>query len=342
MKYQFFNDYSEGAHPKILERLATSNLQQMTGYGEDTLSLQAQTLIQEAIGNPQTAVHFVSGGTQANLLCLASMLRPYESVIAPSSGHINVHEAGAIEATGHKIETIASEDGKLRQELLAEFLARPRDEHVTKPKVVFISHASEVGTIYSKAELEALRAFCLQHGLYLYLDGARIGSALTAKDSDLSLADIAALTDMLYIGGTKNGALLGEAIVISNPALQPEFRWHIKQRGALLAKGRVVGAQFLELFAEELYFELAQHANRMAEQLADGLQELGFAFLTSPQTNQIFPILPDELIARLQQEYGFYVWAPASEGMSAIRLVTSWATEEQAVQEFLEDVRGLA
>ncbi|UYN90556.1 MAG: aminotransferase class I/II-fold pyridoxal phosphate-dependent enzyme [Anaerolineales bacterium] len=342
MKYQFFNDYSEGAHPKILERLAASNLQQMTGYGEDALSLQAQTMIQEAIGNPKAAVHFVSGGTQANLLCLASMLRPYESVIAPNSGHINVHEAGAVEATGHKIETIASQDGKLHPQALHQLLGAPRDEHVTKPKVVFISHASEVGTIYSKTELEALRAFCLQHGLYLYLDGARIGSALTAKDSDLSLADIAALTDMLYIGGTKNGALLGEAIIITNPALQPEFRWHIKQRGALLAKGRVVGAQFLELFADELYFELAQHANRMAEQLADGLQELGFAFLTPPQTNQIFPILPDELIAQLQQEYGFYVWAPASEGMSAIRLVTSWATEEQAVQEFLEDARGLA
>lgn len=342
MKYQFFNDYSEGAHPKILERLAASNRKQMTGYGEDEISLQAQALIQEAIGNPAAAVHFVSGGTQANLLCLASMLRPHESVIAAASGHIHVHEAGAVEATGHKIEIIPSEDGKLDPRKLGSLLSAPRDEHMTKPKVVFISHASEVGTLYSKAELEALRAFCLQHNLYLYLDGARIGSALTARDSDLSLAEIAALTDMFYIGGTKNGALLGEAIVITNPALQPEFRWHIKQRGALLAKGRVIGAQFLELFADELFFELAQHANHMAEQLADGLQEQGFGFLTPPQSNQIFPILPDALIEKLQQEYGFYVWAPAGDGMSAIRLVTSWATEEPAVQEFLEDVRGLA
>ncbi|MBX3047490.1 MAG: aminotransferase class I/II-fold pyridoxal phosphate-dependent enzyme [Anaerolineales bacterium] len=342
MKYQFFNDYSEGAHPKILERLAASNRKQMTGYGEDEISLQAQALIQEAIGNPAAAVHFVSGGTQANLLCLASMLRPHESVIAAASGHIHVHEAGAVEATGHKIETIASEDGKLDPRKLVALLSTPRDEHMTKPKVVFVSHASEVGTLYSKAELEALRAYCLQHGLYLYLDGARIGSALTARDSDLSLAEIAALTDMFYIGGTKNGALLGEAIVITNPALQPEFRWHIKQRGALLAKGRVIGAQFLELFADELFFELAQHANHMAEQLANGLQEQGFGFLTPPQSNQIFPILPDVLIEQLQQEYGFYVWAPAGDGMSAIRLVTSWATEEQAVHAFLEDMRGLA
>ncbi len=342
MKYQFFNDYSEGAHPNILQRLAASNLRQMAGYGEDELSLQAQALIQEAMGKPAAAVHFVSGGTQANLLCLASMLRPYESVIAAASGHIHVHEAGAVEATGHKIETIPSADGKLHPAALAALLSPPRDEHMTKPRVVFISHASEVGTIYSKAELEALRAFCQPRGLYLYLDGARIGSALTARDSDLSLAEIAALTDMFYIGGTKNGALLGEAIVIPNPALQSEFRWHIKQRGALLAKGRVVGAQFLELFADELYFELARHANRMAEQLADGLEQMGFAFLTPPQSNQIFPILPDTVIEQLQQEYGFYVWAGAGEGMSAIRLVTSWATEEQAVQEFLEDVRGLA
>lgn len=342
MKHRFFNDYSEGAHPKILERLAASNLQQMTGYGEDDLSLQAQALIRKAVGDESAAVHFVSGGTQANLLCLASMLRPYESVVAAASGHINVHEAGAVEATGHKIETFQTPDGKLRPELLSEQLSPPRDEHMTKPKVVFISQASELGSIYSKAELESLYAFCQQNDLYLYLDGARLGSALTAKDNDLTLADIAARTDMFYIGGTKNGALLGEAIVINNPVLQTEFRWHIKQRGAMLAKGRVIGAQFLELFAGELYFELAQHANRCAERLAAGLQELGFALLLPPQSNQIFPILPDALIERLQQEYGFYVWTAAGEGMSAVRLVTSWATEEQAVNEFLTDLKNLA
>lgn len=342
MKYRFYNDYSEGAHPKILERLAASNLQQMTGYGEDELSLQAQARIREAAQSPNSAVHFVSGGTQANLLCLASMLRPYESVIAASTAHINVHEAGAIEATGHKIEAIQTQDGKLHPDLLSALLSLHQDEHTTKPKVVFISHASEVGTIYSKAELEDLYAFCQQQELYLHLDGARLGSALISKDSDLNLADVARLTDMFYIGGTKNGALLGEAIVINNPVLQTGFRWHIKQRGALLAKGRVIGAQFLELFADQLFFELARHANRMANQLAEGLQKLGFAFLTPPQSNQIFPILPDALIAGLQQEYGFNIWAPAGEGKSAIRLVASWATEEQAVAEFLETVRKLA
>jgi threonine aldolase len=270
------------------------------------------------------------------------MLRPYESVVAPASGHINVHEAGAIEATGHKIETIESRDGKLHANQLSQMLSTPRDEHITKPKVVFISHASEVGSIYSKAELQALSTFCKQNDLYLYMDGARLGSALTAKDSDLTLAENASLTDMFYIGGTKNGALLGEAIVINNPTLQVEFRWHIKQRGALLAKGRVIGAQFLELFADQLYFDLARHANHLAEQLAAGLKELGFAFLTPPQSNQIFPILPDALIAKLQQDYGFYIWAPAGKGTSAIRLVTSWATEDQAVGEFLATVRRLA
>jgi threonine aldolase len=199
-----------------------------------------------------------------------------------------------------------------------------------------------VGTIYSKAELEALHAFCQQQQLYLYLDGARLGSALTSKDNDLSLADVARLTDMFYIGGTKNGALLGEAIVINNAALQTEFRRHIKQRGAMLAKGRVIGAQFLELFDGRLFYELAQHANRMASQLSEGLRKMGFAFLNPPQSNQIFPILPDALIAALQQDYGFYIWAPAGEGVSAIRLVTSWATQEQAVADFLETVRKSA
>lgn len=337
----FFDDYSEGAHPKLLERLSHSNLRQMTGYGVDELSLQAQALIQKAAGSPNAAVHFVSGGTQANLLCLAAMLRPYESVIAPKTGHINVHEAGAIEATGHRIETVDAGDGKLRPEMLSGLVALHQDEHRTKPKVVFISHSTEAGSIYSKAELEALSAFCKEHGLYLYLDGARIGSALTARDSDLSLADIARLTDIFYIGGTKNGALLGEAIVINNPQLMAEFRRHIKQRGAMLAKGRAIGAQFLALFTDDLYIELAQHANRMAEQLAGGLRDLGFTFLTPPQSNLIFPIMPDALIAELQRLYGFYVWAPAGEGASAIRLVTSWATQEQVVNEFLNDLKKL-
>lgn len=341
MKYRFFDDYSEGAHPKILERLSSSNFQQMTGYGEDELSAQAQALVRKAAGSPGAAVHFVSGGTQANLLGLASMLRPYESVIAPVTGHIHVHEAGAVEATGHKIETIETTDGKLRPERLDVLVALHQDEHRTKPKAVFVSHSTEMGSIYSKAELEALSRFCKEHDLYLYLDGARLGSALTAKDADLSLADVAALVDMFYIGGTKNGALLGEAIVITNPALMPEFRRNIKQRGAMLAKGRAIGAQFLELFTDDLYLRLGEHANRMAEKLVVGLGHMGFEFLIAPQTNQIFPVLPTALISKLQKDYGFYVWAESGEGASSIRLVTSWATEEKAVDEFLDDVRKL-
>ncbi len=342
MKHMFFNDYSEGAHPRILERLGASNLEQMTGYGEDQLSLEAQQRIQEAIGRSTSAVHFVSGGTQANLLCLAAMLKPYESVIAPVSGHINVHEAGAVEATGHRIEALPAPDGKLRLDGLAALVERHADEHMTKPKVVFLSHSTEVGTIYTKHELEALSQFCKSHDLYLYLDGARLGSALAAAQADLSLGDIAELTDMFYIGGTKNGALLGEAIVINNPALQPEFRRQIKQRGGLLAKGRTIGIQFLELFTDGLYWELAGHANQLAALLAEGIGKAGFSFLTEPVSNQIFPILPDELICQLQVEYGFYIWEPRPKGMSAIRLVTSWATPETAVEEFLADLQRLA
>ncbi|MBX3049680.1 MAG: aminotransferase class V-fold PLP-dependent enzyme [Anaerolineales bacterium] len=342
MKHMFFNDYSEGAHPRILQRLGTTNLQQMTGYGEDEVSLEAQKRIQNAIGSSDAAVHFVSGGTQANLLCLASMLKPYESVIAPVTGHINVHEAGAVEATGHRIEAIPTPDGKLRPDRLEPLIVRHADEHMTKPKVVFLSHSTEVGTIYSKQELEALSRFCHSHGLYLYLDGARLGSALTAPQADLTLGHIAQLTDMFYIGGTKNGALLGEAIVINNPALQPEFRRHIKQRGGLLAKGRSIGVQFLELFSDELYFDLARHANQMAHQLAAGIQALGFSFLTPPASNQIFPILPDALIKRVQADYGFYLWEPQADGHSAVRLVTSWATPEKAVDQFLVDLKQLA
>ncbi|MCW5879258.1 MAG: aminotransferase class I/II-fold pyridoxal phosphate-dependent enzyme [Anaerolineales bacterium] len=342
MKHMFFNDYSEGAHPRILQRLGATNLQQMTGYGEDEVSLEAQRLIQNAIGSPEAAVHFVSGGTQANLLCLASMLKPYESVIAPVTGHINVHEAGAVEATGHRIEAIPAPDGKLRPDGLEPLIERHADEHMTKPKVVFLSHSTEVGTIYSQEELEALSEFCQRHHLYLYLDGARLGSALTAPQADLTLAQIAKLTDMFYIGGTKNGALLGEAIVINNPALQSEFRRHIKQRGGLLAKGRAIGVQFLELFNDDLYFDLARHANRMAHQLAAGIQALGFGFLTPPASNQIFPILPDTLIKHLQVDYGFYIWEPQADGHSALRLVTSWATPEKAVDQFLVDLKELA
>lgn len=338
-KYSFFNDYSEGAHPNILVALQQSNLAQETGYGEDSLSLQAAQLIKDKVSNPNADIHFVSGGTQANLIVLASILKSYEAVIAVNTGHIFVHEAGAIEATGHKICIAQSKDGKIRPEQIQTICDEHSDEHMVKPRVVFISHSTEVGTVYSKQELQAISEVCKKNALYLYLDGARLGSALMSTQSDMSLAELSALVDVFYIGGTKNGALLGEAIVISNDHLKANFRYHLKQRGALLAKGRVLGVQFLELFQNDLYFDLAKHANTMAGKLTQGIKDQGYEFLTDSTTNQIFPIFPNSLIEKLKEVYGFYIWSKFDEERSSIRLVTSWATKEEAVDGFLEDLK---
>ena len=340
-KHCFFDDYSEGAHPRVLELLASSNAAQEPGYGHDSLSRRGEQLLRLAIDNPDADVHFVSGGTQANLIALASMLRPYESVIAASSAHIHVHETGAVEATGHKITLVPGHDGKLDAQQVREAVAQHGDEHMVLPRVVFVSQSTEAGTVYRKAELEALSRTCRELGLYLYLDGARLGCALASDASDLPLPELAGLVDMFYLGGTKNGALLGEAIVIVNPALRANFRHHLKQRGALLAKGRVIAAQFVALFEEGLYFELARHANAMAARLAAGLRKLGIAFLTEPVTNQVFAILPDTRIAALRQQYGCHVWSRVNDTHSTIRLVTSWATQARHVDAFIEDLRVL-
>jgi threonine aldolase len=269
------------------------------------------------------------------------MLRPYESVIAASTAHIHVHETGAVEATGHKINLVAGHGGKLLPEQVRDVVAQHADEHMVAPRVVFISQSTEAGTLYRKVELEALSQTCRELGLYLYLDGARLGCALASDASDLSLPELATLVDMFYLGGTKNGALLGEAIVIVNPALREKFRYHLKQRGALLAKGRVIGAQFVALFEDGLYFQLARHANVMAARLAAGLRALDIAFLSEPVTNQVFPILADAQVATLRQRYGCHVWSRVDAGHSVIRLVTSWATQTQHVDTFIDDLRAL-
>lgn len=333
--YRFQDDYSEGAHPRVLELLAASNLQQEPGYGHDTLSARAIALVREAVGDAGAAVHLLSGGTQANLVALASMLRPFESVVAADTAHIAVHETGAIEATGHKVHALPSPDGKLRAAQVRELVALHRDEHMVRPRVVFISQPTELGTLYAARELEALSATCRALGLHLYLDGARLPAALASPACDLPLPRLAALVDMFYLGGTKNGALLGEALVIPNPALQADVRFHLKQRGALLAKGRVLGAQFAALLEDGLYLQLARHANAMAARLADGLRAAGVAFLGEPVTNQVFPILPDATIDHLRARFAFHVWTRVDADRSAIRLVTSWATPEAAVDGFL-------
>ncbi len=340
-KYSFFNDYSEGAHPDILAALQQTNFTQETGYGEDSISLNAANVIKEKVGNSNAGIHFVSGGTQANLIVLASILKPFEAVIAVDTGHIFVHEAGAIEATGHKICTVSTQDGKIRPEQIQAVCAEHSDEHMVKPRVVFISNSTEVGTVYSKQELQAISDVCKQNELYLYLDGARLGSALASTSYDMTLSELAALVDIFYIGGTKNGALLGEAIVINNNNLKENFRRHLKQRGALLAKGRILGIQFSELFKNDLYFKLARHADEMAGRLVRGIAEQGYGFLTDSKTNQIFPIFPNALIEKLKTMYGFYVWSKVDEEKSSIRLVTSWATKLEAVDGFIVDLKTI-
>ncbi|WP_181304001.1 low specificity L-threonine aldolase [Rufibacter sp. XAAS-G3-1] len=342
MLYSFTNDYSEGCHPNILQRLTDSNLTQQPGYGNDEFSQESVAAIRALCGKPDLEVHLVAGGTLANLIVLSAFLKSYESVICAETGHINNHEAGAIEATGHKIETVATPDGKLRPEDIRPLINKFPEYHTVKPRIVYISNSTEIGTIYHRQELVELSHFCRQNNLLLYLDGARLAMALSAQSNDLTLADIASLTDIFYLGATKCGGLIGEAIVMGNEALRKDFKYFIKQRGALMAKGRLFGIQFAELLRDNLMFDLGAHANASAQRIAQRLQELGFTFLTQSETNQIFPVLPDALIQELSKTYGFFVWKKMQEGYSAIRIITSWATPAEYVDQFLQDATALA
>lgn len=337
--YSFKNDYSEGAHPRILNALLESNLVQEDGYGEDQFSRQAVELLKEKMGQADIDIHLLSGGTQTNLIAISAFLRPHEAAMAASTGHILGHETGAIEATGHKILSIEAENGKLTPSNVQAVLDGHPDEHMVKPKLVYISNSTEIGSIYTKRELEQLSDFCKKKNLILYMDGARLGSALCSEENDLQLNDLPALVDAFYIGGTKNGALIGEALVICRDALKEDFRYHLKQKGALLAKGRLLGIQFLELFRDNLFFELATHANKMAAILRDEISKANIPFLTHSPSNQIFPILPNALITALERKYSFHIWEKVDTDHSAIRLVTSWATKEDQVFSFIEDIK---
>ncbi len=309
MKYSFKNDYSEGCHPNILKALEKVNFDQQEGYGDDEYSKKAKELIQKEIKNEKSDIYFVSGGTQANLIIISSVLRPYESVISADSGHINIHEAGAIEAVGHKINTVKSKNGKLRIDDIKQVLdVHTEAPHIVKPKMVYISNSTELGTIYKKDELEKLSRFCKENKLFLFMDGARLGSALCSSKNDLTLHNISKLVDIFYIGGTKNGALLGEAIVINNDNLKEDFTYNLKQKGALMSKGRVLGLQFMVLFQDKLFYKLATHANKMAEKITLSFKKQNIPFLTNSFTNQIFPILPNDMIKKIEKLYGFYVW----------------------------------
>lgn len=337
-RYSFKNDYSEGAHPNILNALSRTNIDQEEGYGEDRFCIEAAQLIRDRINNPKADIHFVAGGTLANLIIISSILKPYESIISAGTGHICVHETGAIEATGHKINSVETDEGKLSPDKIRPVLEFHADEHMVKPKMVYISNSTELGSIYNKSELKELSLFCRKHHLILYLDGARLGSALTSRQNDMALPELSEWVDILYIGGTKNGALLGEVVIINNDRLKEDFRFHIKQKGALLAKGRILGIQFVELFKEDLFFKLGRYANKLATKLADSIDQMGYAHWLKPVSNQIFPIFPNPIIDKLSKKYGFYVWKEDKNDTSVIRLITSWATKEEAIEAFLRDL----
>lgn len=334
--YSFRDDYSDGAHPDILTAITRANLHHQAPYGEDDYTETAQRLIQQKMNAPNSSVHFVASGTLANIIAIGSCLRPYEAVIAVSSGHIVVRETGAIEAAGHKIITVKPVEGKLTPEgILSTVHENSHFPHMAKPRLVYISNATEVGTIYTKTELYAIADICKEHDLLLYLDGARLGVALAAESNDVTLEDLGRLTDIFWIGGTKVGAFLGEAIIINNPALQEGFQFHIKQRGGLLAKGRILGSQFQELFRSNLFYELALHANQMAKALSAGIQEAGYHLAEDTVTNQVFAVLPRSLVARLHHSFSFHIWEKGQDEQCVVRLVTSWATELKQVEAFI-------
>ena len=341
----FHNDYSEGCHHKILEALVKTNMEQTPGYSEDKYCAMAAEKIRKCCGKEDIAVHFLVGGTQANLVVIASGLRPHQGVLCADSGHINVHESGAIEATGHKALWLPSMEGKINGAQIQKYMdahwADPSFEHTVQPGMVYISSPTEWGTLYSLEELEDISHVCRKNGLYLFLDGARLGYGLMARDNDVTMADLTRLCDAFYIGGTKVGALFGEAVVISNKTLAKDFRYIMKQRGAMLAKGRLLGVQFDALFTDDLYFEISSHAGQMADILLQKFRQLGFEFAFKPQSNQLFPILPKYVRDELGKKYTFIEMDQLDHDRRVCRFCTSWATTEENVRILCADLEDI-
>jgi len=343
-------DYTEGAHPRILARLLETNEEQTSGYGEDAHCAAAVAFIRKRCADPDVDVHFISGGTQTNLTAIASILRPHQGVISSVVGHVEEHETGAIEATGHKVLTLPSDDGKISADqvdgLCESHFGRSGPEHMVQPGMVYISHPTENGTLYTKPELTALRQKCDKWRIPLYMDGARLGYGLAAARNEaqgLTLPDIAALCDLFYIGGTKVGAMFGEALVIVNEKYKKDFRYHIKQRGAMLAKGRMLGIQFETLFEDGLYDAISAHAVAMADLIREACADKGYTLLYDALANQVFPVFPVSVIQQLTQKYIFFTWAKAADKdgqpQAAVRLCTSWATKEEHARQLAEDIR---
>ena len=341
----FNNDYAEGCHENVLQALIRTNMDQTPGYSEDKYCAAAAAKIRSLCGREDVAVHFLVGGTQTNMTVIDAALRPHQGALCADSGHINVHETGAVEATGHKVLPMPSVEGKISAEQVKKAVLLHRAdgafEHIVQPKMVYISHPTELGTLYTKAELEALSAVCRELGLYLFMDGARLGYGLMAKGTDVTMEDIARLCDVFYIGGTKVGALFGEAVVISNPNLKEDFRYIIKQHGGMLAKGRLLGVQFDALMEDKLYFKISAHADAMADKIRAVLAELNIPCMVPGITNQIFPILPDEVLNELAKIICFTEMERVDDGHRCIRFCTSWATKEENVQFLIGELRRL-
>ena len=336
----FRNDYANGAHPQVLEALCRTNAELTVGYGLDPYCQKAADLIRKLCLCPHADVHFIVGGTQANKTALGAFLRPWEAVITADSGHIQVHETGAIEHNGHRLYLIPTTDGKVRPGQVAALCRTyAKDETSPVPRVLYISNTTELGTVYSREELQALRTVCDENDLYLYCDGARLGCAMAV--SGTNYADYAATCDAFTIGGTKNGLLFGEALVLTNPNLMPHFRRCIKQQGAMLAKGRLLGVQYCAVLEDGLYLKLAQQAMQTATRLAEGLRQLPLPMLIHSPSNQLFPIVPTAVSEQLQQQVSFEIWSAADETHTALRFVTAWHTTEAEVDALLDILKTL-
>ena len=331
------NDYSLGSHPAVLQALVDTNMELHDGYGEDEYCRKAADRIRKMINCPDADVQFISGGTLTNLTALAAYLqRPHWSVISADSGHICVHESGAIEATGHKVNHVKTPDGKLRPEDIEDVLVFHEDEHYVLPKAIYISDSTETGQVYTKAELMALRACCNKHGLYIYLDGARLPMAFSSAKNDVEFTDLPQICDAFYFGGTKCGAMFGEALVTVNDDLKEDMRFLVKQRGGLMAKGRLMGVQFNALFDGGRYLDLGEHADRMAARLAEGIKEKGYEFYLPQESNMVFAMFPKEQAEYLATKVMFETYPVVTETHQCIRLVTSWGTTQEEVDAFLE------
>lgn len=346
MKPLFYSDYLEGTHPKVLEALTRSNMVQTPGYGEDEYCRHAADLIREACGLPEADVHFLVGGTQANATVISSILKPYQGVLCSDCGHIGVHETGAVEHGGHKVLPLPSCNARITAEQILKALEGhwndSNHEHIVQPGMVYLSFPTELGTIYSKKELEDISRVCNEWEIPLFIDGARLGYGLTSPACDITLQELAALADVFYIGGTKQGALFGEAVVIRNDNLKKDFRYCIKQNGGMLAKGRLLGIQFGTLFEDGLYFDIARRANTLAQKIKDAASRYGIKLFGDSPTNQVFLVVGNDKLDALDEKIGFEFWQSYDETSSVIRVCTSWATTDQAVGTLLEALSGIS